>query len=303
MDNYNEQTGIRYGVMDARNAHYTTDDAFGNWENISYNAWREEISRTLAAAIHNALDDTTNIDTDQAREFADEIIGNLDLERESDEDTLEEKTEDHHYQISYLGGAPLLWTLASKYATRCRSCSPCCPGAGDLDHPDKDGTLTHCPDPDTLNERWIDLADGSYGGNDLDTEPYYVPVGKIRANDHELTELAVRYPYAKVRLNDPTSYRRFTLMLWETPEPDDRVHMGRFKIGYHLTAVANETIALGEDFQASPLHAIDSPQTVAALLDLLAHGDAYATTMGDILAELARTLDEQVTLFPEEDND
>lgn len=37
------------------------------------------------------------------------------------------------YQVSSLGGAPLIWVLNSPYVTPCRECSPCIPNAGNLD--------------------------------------------------------------------------------------------------------------------------------------------------------------------------
>jgi hypothetical protein len=37
--------------------------------------------------------------------------------------------------VSPIGGAQQLWVLDSPYITPCTGCSPCCPGAGDLDAP------------------------------------------------------------------------------------------------------------------------------------------------------------------------
>ena len=39
----------------------------------------------------------------------------------------------YSYQVSTLGGAPLLWVLQSPYVTPCCHCSPCVPNAGNLD--------------------------------------------------------------------------------------------------------------------------------------------------------------------------
>lgn len=75
---------------------------------------------------------------------------------ECDEDTYYHVSdEDSIYQISWLGGAPLLWTIDSKFVTPARPCSPCVPGGVDLDNPTEDdhGTLAHCPGPDEVNYR------------------------------------------------------------------------------------------------------------------------------------------------------
>jgi hypothetical protein len=39
----------------------------------------------------------------------------------------------YSYQVSSLGGAPLIWVLNSPYVTPCRQCSPCIRNAGNLD--------------------------------------------------------------------------------------------------------------------------------------------------------------------------
>jgi hypothetical protein len=44
-----------------------------------------------------------------------------------------------HLMISYLGGAPLLWVLEGPVITKAKLCSPCVPGAIDLDSQDEDG--------------------------------------------------------------------------------------------------------------------------------------------------------------------
>jgi hypothetical protein len=44
-----------------------------------------------------------------------------------------------------------LYVLKSPYMTYTQFCSPCCPGAGNLDTPVKDGIPTYC-----LGEDWFD---------------------------------------------------------------------------------------------------------------------------------------------------
>jgi len=63
------------------------------------------------------------------------------------------------YLVSWLGGAPLIWVTRSAYATPCRQCSPCVPGAGDLDSPGSHDelSLALCPPPTR-----VDYADLGY---------------------------------------------------------------------------------------------------------------------------------------------
>lgn len=50
-----------------------------------------------------------------------------------DEPIYEGQHEGVHYRTSWLGGAQHLWVFRSPVLTKCRPCSPCVPGAGDLD--------------------------------------------------------------------------------------------------------------------------------------------------------------------------
>jgi len=47
---------------------------------------------------------------------------------------------DYKTESSDLG----IYVIKSPYYTRCKFCSPCCPGAGDLDSPTDEGVKTYC---------------------------------------------------------------------------------------------------------------------------------------------------------------
>lgn len=62
---------------------------------------------------------------------------------------------DTRYRRGHLGGAALIWVTKSRFVTPCRTCSPCVPGAGDLDNacpPEEANSLAYCPPP----EDWVD---------------------------------------------------------------------------------------------------------------------------------------------------
>jgi hypothetical protein len=59
------------------------------------------------------------------------------------------------YQVSSLGGAPLIWVFKSPYVTPCRQCSPCVPNAGNLDDMMELGAhncLAYCMDPEEIDD-------------------------------------------------------------------------------------------------------------------------------------------------------
>lgn len=53
-----------------------------------------------------------------------------------------------HYESAWLGGALLFWVFESPFTRYYRPCSPCVPGAGDLDTPDEGGILCYDVPPD-----------------------------------------------------------------------------------------------------------------------------------------------------------
>lgn len=59
--------------------------------------------------------------------------------------------DDEEYQAAQSQDSPYIMIFKSLFYTKSRYCSPCFPGAGDLDSPDEDGVPTYCFGPD-----WFD---------------------------------------------------------------------------------------------------------------------------------------------------
>lgn len=79
------------------------------------------------------------------------IEGEFDTRRGSidiDEPLIEGVRDGVTYSIDWLGGAPLLWVLESPYTGLYQLCSPCVPGAGDLESPDAFGFTCYDVPPD-----------------------------------------------------------------------------------------------------------------------------------------------------------
>lgn len=69
-------------------------------------------------------------------------------------------------QLTWLGGATLIFVLDSPWVVRCARCSPCCPNAGDLDN--KGSIMAYCLPPDELPEGYEGNKPWLYG---KETEP------------------------------------------------------------------------------------------------------------------------------------
>lgn len=160
--NTNPLTGLRYGViaLDSLDPYIVEDLWYGpGARNISEEVAAEELRKELKARYNDALESVleradnrvfANI-VEREDYIADEMMGILkspfiDTEQEYVDDAFERECdfmidepwiegtyEGVRYAISWLGGAPLLWSFDGPEAVAERLCSPCVPGAADLD--------------------------------------------------------------------------------------------------------------------------------------------------------------------------
>lgn len=158
-----DENGIRYGVIAIQNLDPDVVDElwYGSGAvDLSYQAALEEFKAEIERDADN-IEDEVRIgiaETDpslvgderwEERRIEDEYLrlGYDDredyvenrLEAESwciqiDEPTIEGTYDGVKYQISWLGGSPLLFVFESPVISRARPCSPCVPNAGDLDN-------------------------------------------------------------------------------------------------------------------------------------------------------------------------
>jgi hypothetical protein len=167
MQNTNTQTGIRYGVLSGNNVPDLLDDIIANGDNLTYNAWKEELAEKIKGAVARAIGDYTRHAERVAKriDYA-EIVESLLDNGLADEYEAEEEEYEYEYdtplgkvklQVGWLGGAPLLWVVESPYCANCKGCSPCVPGAGDLDSPGGN-VECYCLPPDDMPEDWEGTA-------------------------------------------------------------------------------------------------------------------------------------------------
>jgi len=124
MNNINSTTGIRYGVVSMNSLQpWVWDEFFYKGRNLTLEAWEKE-----------------NPDASDA----------LDYEGEEEEYYLE--TDTLKLILGYLGGAPLIWVMESPFIARALLCSPCVPGAGDLDSQSDQGEECYTLPPEWWGE-------------------------------------------------------------------------------------------------------------------------------------------------------
>jgi hypothetical protein len=141
MPNYNPDTGLPYGVISCHSlADWCLEDLFYGpgarnlSEEQAYADAKAEIERELRWEIddgkHSAADEP---DFD----FEDEVEHRLEQAMQNgceiEEPVIEGECDGVKYRISWLGGAPLLWSFSGPEGNARCLCSPCVPGAADLD--------------------------------------------------------------------------------------------------------------------------------------------------------------------------
>mgnify|MGYP001766685255 CR=1 FL=1 len=166
MTNTNPETGIRYGCiylnsLDSDTAQWLWDVAENLSEAEAYAELKSEIERdaeNIEEEVRIAVAERDYAMLSNDRYMEDEVeaaynrLGYDDrddyidtrLELESEHIQIEEPTlagicEGVRYEISWLGGAPLLWVFESPYVSTFDLCSPCVPNAVSLECPNPVG--------------------------------------------------------------------------------------------------------------------------------------------------------------------
>lgn len=132
MPNRHPETGIAYGVVSLNSLQSWVFEEFMNHgKDLSFESAMEEFDSENPEA-----------DDDERQDYIDSLhIEEPDYELTRDGMKL---------GLSYLGGAPLVWVFESPHTAEVRQCSPCVPGAGDLDNPCEGGMVAY-----TLPKVWF----------------------------------------------------------------------------------------------------------------------------------------------------
>ena len=181
--NINPDTGVRYGVISTRNIDQDVlDTILQNGTDLSYAEAEEETRRDVEADVRAGrgilLDDVDmEVQARMENYQSDEPVVRYTLTDDAGQTTLE-------VQTTWLGGAQLLWVFKSPYRTKARLCSPCVPGAGDLDNPDPEGVECYDVPPDWReggDEAEVQIEEDAafeaiIENDDDDVEPYVCEV-------------------------------------------------------------------------------------------------------------------------------
>lgn len=187
--NIDLKTGVRYGIAHANNYPELFDEITTNGNDDSYDDFIEQIVRDITCAVENADEDSNeelidaiqscvhgvarnprdiiedHIDDleerpDEWTDFVKSLVDEFEFEYTNDENIWSyTETDDAgnvtlHLQITWLGGAPQIFVFKSPKIVKALLCSPCVPGAGDLDSLDDNGVETY-----GIPDEWVNVRE------------------------------------------------------------------------------------------------------------------------------------------------
>lgn len=134
MTNTNPTTGIAYGYISSNALHPDTV------HELMYGMQADDLTYREAVAAHVA---SMRADADPSGDpFDEDAVEQAFAESYEDyEPAISGTLEGVSYHTSWLGGALNFWILESPHTGLFAACSPCVPGAADLDHPNAFGIM------------------------------------------------------------------------------------------------------------------------------------------------------------------
>ena len=129
MPNYDEKTGIHYGVISPHSiSPYALDDIYTNGTDPQYEEGKTEFRQNVFDVLNEYLS------TDECDIICDEAIERFNERWESDGSGIMDYS-DQDYTLHVSGDNFGIFVINSPYYTFTKQCSSCAPGAGDLNNP------------------------------------------------------------------------------------------------------------------------------------------------------------------------
>ena len=142
--NRDAETGIRYGMISMNSLdHWSVSEIYENGEDLGFAEMQSEVKGGLASAIEKAVEDYGSIDPRKAEEIAQDILDNGDIEWGDAQEAGPFAWLEDGYSVQTTSDNNL-WVFKSPYYTYAQFCSPCVPGAGNLDTFCADGPRAYC---------------------------------------------------------------------------------------------------------------------------------------------------------------
>ena len=149
--NVNPKTAIPYGVISGHSVPHLYADIMEKGVNERLKYRDDNIRETIESLCKDLME---KADTEEIIDFvtekanrAEEGYGGSDIESYSYTDE-----KGNQFRLGELGGAPIIWCIETDTIVSARKCSPCVPGAGNLDSLSENGIDCYGVPPEYLGE-------------------------------------------------------------------------------------------------------------------------------------------------------
>lgn len=138
--NRNPETGIHYGVISRNSVIDCGQEVFERGDNLSFKAWQDEVKKDIRRALDDYFSDHKFGDR-KTSPLDDAVENAFDAIEDGLNDRYQEDSDDYKYEHDgYVITTCLdndFMVIKSPFYTYAQFCSPCAPGAGNLDSPFK----------------------------------------------------------------------------------------------------------------------------------------------------------------------
>jgi hypothetical protein len=160
MPNYDEKTGIRYGVISPHAiSNFALDEIYTNGTDPQYEEGKTRLTDDITKILNGYGFSVGQID-----EVLSPVIDIFNESYENDGSGIMDYS-DKDYDLHVSGDNFGIFVMRSPYYTFCRGCSPCAPGAGDLNNPlntDEHEVLDIGDRALCLGPEWFDTDNDQY---------------------------------------------------------------------------------------------------------------------------------------------
>ena len=149
--NIDTETGIRYGIVSMNSLNEWAWESMEQGDDLDYDAFKKEVISSLSSSIREALEQYSLDYQNDSDAIADDVWDGLEVEYESNGDCRRYALEEDGCSLQTTSSGDL-FVFKSPFYTHAQFCSPCVPGAGNLDCPCENGPKTYCLDKDWYDE-------------------------------------------------------------------------------------------------------------------------------------------------------
>lgn len=162
--NRDAETGIRYGIISQNSLNGDAlNDVYTNGDDLGFQQSKDQFTNDIKQAILGVAENFGRMDDDTAQQWAQDIVDGDGFEWHDCDESGPYAYSEGDLKVQTTSNNDL-WVFKSPYWTYAQFCSPCVPGAGNLDTYCAEGPKTYC-----LGHDWFEGGIAPYPVFDVAT--------------------------------------------------------------------------------------------------------------------------------------